>query len=410
MAVSDTDSVLSDLGRAFRLDAEVLQLLREELPQVATHTVNAVVAEVPDYRGALDGPMRDTITGAVRMALAGFLKLAGRGHEVDPGTPMGPTIEGAYALGRGEARGGRSMDGLLAAYRVGSRVSWRELGRIAAGAGLSARLMAEFAELLFAYIDELSAASVAGHNDELTTSGLVRQRYRERLVQRLLAGASPDALTAAAERAGWSAPLKLTAVLLPSAQAHGAVALLGTETLQLAEDLPGGDGWDPDRVLTLLLVPGASHADRRQLLRLLVGRGAVVGPSRPWQQARASYRRAVRTLELAAQESVEQRGEQPLDSEDYLAELVVGADPEALFDLRVRVLHPLAALPEATRERLAETLLSWLLHQGRRDEVAAELHIHPQTVRYRMGQLRDAYGDRLHDPRYVRELILALPP
>ncbi|BAK34962.1 hypothetical protein MLP_19480 [Microlunatus phosphovorus NM-1] len=403
--VADSGPHLSDLGRAFRLDPEVLQILRDGLPQVATHTVNAVVAEVPDYRGARDGLMRDTITGAVRMALAGFLKLAGRGHDVDPSTPMGPTIEGAYALGRGEARGGRSMDGLLAAYRVGSRVSWRELGRVAAGAGLSATMMAEFAELLFAYIDGLSAASVAGHNDELTTSGLVRQRYRDRLVQRLLAGASPEVLTAAAERAGWSPSVGLTAVLLPSAQAHGVVALLGTETLQFAEDLPGSEGWDPDRSLTLLLVPDATAADRRHLLRLLVGRKAVVGPSRPWMQARSSYRRATRTLELATPP----RGEQPTDSEDHLADLVVGADPEALIDLRVQVLRPLSALPESTRERLAETLLSWLLHQGRREQVAAELHIHPQTVRYRMGQLRDAYGERLHDPRFVRELILALP-
>ena len=31
--------------------------------------------------------------------------------------------------------------------------------------------MAQFAELVFAYIDELSAASVAGHTDELSTSG-----------------------------------------------------------------------------------------------------------------------------------------------------------------------------------------------------------------------------------------------
>lgn len=402
---ADTDSPPSDGGRSFRLDAEVLGTLREGLPQVATHTVNAVVAEVPDYRGALDGPMRDTITGAVRMALAGFLKLAGRGWDVDPGTPLRPTIDGAYALGRGEARGGRSMDGLLAAYRVGSRVSWRELGRIAAGAGLSARTMAEFAELLFAYIDGLSAASVAGHNDELTTSGLVRQRYRERLVQRLLAGASPEVLTAAAERAGWSPPVRLTAVLMPGGQAHGVVALLGMETLQLTEDLPGSDGWDPDRALALLLVPGATDTDRRHLLRQLVGRKAVVGPSRPWMQARSSYHRATRTLELGTPLP----GEQPTDSEDCLADLVVGADRDALADLRVRVLRPLASLPEATRERLAETLLSWLLHQGRREQVAAALHIHPQTVRYRMGQLRDAYGERLHDPRFVRELILALP-
>ena len=79
----------------------------------------------------------------------------------------------------------------------------------------------------------------------------------------------------------------------------------------------------------------------------------------------------------------------------------MSADPEALADLRVRVLAPLAELGEATRERLAETLLCWLLHQGRRDEVAAALHVHAQTVRYRMQQVRELYGDRL-DGRALR--------
>jgi len=65
-------------------------------------------------------------------------------------------------------------------------------------------------------------------------------------------------------------------------------------------------------------------------------------------------------------------------------------------------------LPPATAERLAQTLRSWLLHQGRRDEVAADLVVHPQTVRYRMGQLRELYGDRLLDPLFVRALTIAL--
>jgi len=53
-------------------------------------------------------------------------------------------------------------------------------------------------------------------------------------------------------------------------------------------------------------------------------------------------------------------------------------------------------------------LRSWLLHQGRRDAVAAELHVHPQTVRYRMAQVREAYGDRLTDPDVVRDLVIGL--
>ena len=98
----------------------------------------------------------------------------------------------------------------------------------------------------------------------------------------------------------------------------------------------------------------------------------------------------------------------PVDTEEHLADLVLTADPDALADLRARVLAPLAELAPGTRDRLAETLLSWLLHQGRRDAVAAELHIHAQTVRYRMGQVRELYGDRLSDPAVVRELVIAL--
>ena len=133
---------------ALQMDDAVLRVLRERLPAIAATTMAAVVNEVPDYKGALGGSAGDTIEKAVQMAIAGFLKLAGGGRDVDPSTPLGPTREGAYALGRGEARGGRSMDSLLAAYRVGARVSWRELAQAAAEAGLPATTMAKFAELL----------------------------------------------------------------------------------------------------------------------------------------------------------------------------------------------------------------------------------------------------------------------
>jgi DNA-binding PucR family transcriptional regulator len=105
-------------------------------------------------------------------------------------------------------------------------------------------------------------------------------------------------------------------------------------------------------------------------------------------------------------------GEELVDTDERLADLVLGADPEALADLRARVLAPLAGVKPAAAERLAETLRSWLLHQGRREEVAADLVVHPQTVRYRMTQLRELYGDRLSDPATVLELTVALavPP
>ena len=156
----------------------------------------------------------------------------------------------------------------------------------------------------------------------------------------------------------------------------------------------------------MLLVPDADGPSRRHLLTVLAGRPAVVGPARPWMQARASYERALRAAGLPSAQG--ETG--PIDSESHLAELVIGADPDALADLRARVLAPLAVFKPDTRLRLAETLQAWLLHQGRREQAAASLHIHPQTVRYRMGQLREVYGDRLDEPDTVLELLVALHP
>ncbi|MGA8986929.1 helix-turn-helix domain-containing protein, partial [Aeromicrobium sp.] len=119
---------------------------------------------------------------------------------------------------------------------------------------------------------------------------------------------------------------------------------------------------------------------------------------KPWTRADLSYRRARRAYRL------ELRG----DTDIHLADLVVGADQDAQDDLRTRVLAPLDDLSTASREKLTDTLRAWLLHHGRRDDVARVLFVHPQTVRYRMGQLRDLYGDRLTDPGFTRDATIAL--
>jgi DNA-binding PucR family transcriptional regulator len=72
------------------------------------------------------------------------------------------------------------------------------------------------------------------------------------------------------------------------------------------------------------------------------------------------------------------------------------------------VLAPLAAVRASTAGKLTQTLRAWVLHQGRRDDVAAALFVHPQTVRYRVGQLRSLYGDRLEDPDTVLAASIAL--
>ena len=377
-------------GHGVLLGPDVIAEMRAHLPDVADRTVAAITEEVPSYQDALSGSMGEIIRNAVQLALGGFLSLAGGRRGANPGTPAAPAVEGAYQLGRGEARNGRTTDALLSAYRIGARVAWREMSATAVKSGIPADRLAGFAELVFAYIDELSAASVAGHTDELATSGRVRERLLERLASDLLDGAPTDHVVEAAARAEWPEPKTLTAVIVPEAQARRVRGVLPGVVLQAVDrsDIP-------DRAL--LLVPDAHGRERAGLLGAL-SRGCIAGPPRPWLQVRASYDRALRAYE----------GGLTGDTELHLTRLVLTADPEALADLRARALAPLADLRPAVAEKLTDTLRSWLFHHGRREDVAAELFVHPQTVRYRMNQLRDLYGDRLDDPETVLELTIAL--
>jgi hypothetical protein len=375
------------------LDPVVAEALRTRLAEVADSAVLTIVDEVPSYAGAWSGRMGEVIRNAVQLALGGFLTLATR---QDADAPRAPAIEGAYQLGRGEARSGRTVEALLAAYRIGARASWRDMADVAVGAGVDAGQLARFAELVFAYIDELSAASVAGHTDELESSGRVRQRNLERLARALLTGAPADAVNAAAERADWDPPGALTAVVLPESQVSHALTALDPHTLQSTDDVPGL----PEGHASLLVPSTGSATSRRTLLRALQGTDAVVGPSTTWLEVAGSHRRALRCAALEVDGLV--------DSDDHLASLVLAADGDARADLRARVLAPLADLRPSTAEKLTETLRSWLLHHGRRDAVAEELFVHAQTVRYRVGQLREVYGDRLEDPAFLLDATLAL--
>ncbi|WP_253900485.1 PucR family transcriptional regulator [Mycobacterium asiaticum] len=385
------------------LDEPVVRALEAILPAMAERTVTAITVEVPSYADAFSGRMGQTIENAVQTSLGAFLRLATRPAYADHDGSLSPAVDGAYELGRGEARQGRSIDALLAAYRVGAQVAWRELSATAVAANLPAATIARFAELVFAYIDQLSGSSASGHADELATTGRVRQRYLDRLAQDLLAGEAAATLLADAERAGWQPPDTLTAVVLPLTQTRGLATQFGQSTLQLSEDLPGVEA---SEALTVLLVPDMVGAGRRQLIAALAGRHALAGPARPWMQVRSSYHRALRARNLL--HGKESDGPSTVDTDDHLAELILGADLESVRDLRARVLAPLADLPRNTADRLTETLRSWVLHQGRRDAVAADLFIHAQTVRYRMTQLRELYGDRLGDPRTLLELTIAL--
>jgi DNA-binding PucR family transcriptional regulator len=122
--------------------------------------------------------------------------------------------------------------------------------------------------------------------------------------------------------------------------------------------------------------------------------------------AARSAERARRALELRASGALP--GEGLIVADEHATALLLHADPRLATEFAAARLAPLEALRPAARERLTLTLAAWLDRQGRIDETARELAIHPQTVRYRLGQLREVFGMALDDADARFELALAL--
>jgi sugar diacid utilization regulator len=306
-------------------------------------------------------------------------------------------------------RAGRSLDALLSAYRLGSRLAWRRFVEAGVAGGLDPGAIYALGEGIFAYIDELSAESAEGYAEEQSAAAGERQRLRRRLV-RLLAQdppASEETILAAAAAAGWPLP-RTIAALVTAGEAEGdseqeADALAARLARRIGEDAIGAG----IERLALVLVPDAGAPARARLLRAAAeGRPAALGPAVPLALAGLSVRRATATHALLAAGRLGDRGF--ARAEEHLPALLIAADPALGTELAAQRLAPLQTLADGPRARLTETLRAWLDRPGQVQAVAAELGVHPQTVRYRVKQLRELFGDRLEDPEARFELGLAL--
>ena len=89
---------------------------------------------------------------------------------------------------------------------------------------------------------------------------------------------------------------------------------------------------------------------------------------------------------------------------EHLTTLWLLLDEHLTDQVARRELAPLTQFPDRTRRRLGETLLSWLQNGGNSEKIAVDLSVHPQTVRYRVRQLKQAFGDASRGPgRAVRD-------
>jgi hypothetical protein len=270
--------------------------------------------------------------------------------------------------------------------------------------GISAVVLREVSR----YLADLTPppAGEAADAGAAAEAGQVRRRLLGLLVS---APPAPRPLTASLARAaGWPLPHRVAAVALAE-QARDILAPLPPGTLA---DLVGS--------APCLLVPDPDGPGRPQTIEAALrawlapaaGRGhadplAAVGPAVPLADAGGSLRWAGQALALAKRGLADAR-DGIVWCGEHLATLVLLADADLAGTLSREVLAPLRRLRPEQADRLAATLLAWLESADDASAAARRLHVHPQTIRYRLRQLAGLFGDALTDPDARFRLLLAL--
>jgi DNA-binding PucR family transcriptional regulator len=132
----------------------------------------------------------------------------------------------------------------------------------------------------------------------------------------------------------------------------------------------------------------------------------VVGPTGAPTDLPASWRLA--RLALRAAQAGALPGTGLLRVDEHLADLLLFESGDLVTRIAARRLAPLDDLTPKARARMRETALAYVQHGGNAVEMAQALHLHPQTVRYRIAQLRELFADNLDDPDARFELEIAL--
>src|SRR5262245_15207697 len=351
------------LTRPFEaIPPDAAPVLRPVLPGLADETIAAIAHEVPDYERAMEGEFGQIVRLGVEVAFNRFVDLS-----ADPAADAGEARETYVNLGRGEYHSGRSLDALLAAYRVGARLAWRRFVDVGVAADLPPEAIYALGEAIFAYIDELSGLSAAGYAEEQSASAGETERRRRRLVRLLVQQPAPPqaAVRPAAAAAGWVLPRQVAALVAatverPAEPGAAAVAegaaipgeeIVDTIAARLARKLGNGAIGAAAGGAACVIVPDPDAPGRRRQIEAAIAEGPVaLGPTTGWGTVARSAQRAAAAHRLAVAGRI-QAG--PLVvADEHLAQLLLAADPALAGELAHTRLAPLAGLPKVQRRRL----------------------------------------------------------
>lgn len=294
---------------------------------------------------------------------------------------------------RARAGEGVRLEELLRSFALAHQVGWQLLRRHARGGESEALLV--LAGLLAEYRDHVVAVVTENYLTERELLVSEEERHTRSLLDRLSVDTPLDAAeTELAERLGVPLDRRFSpfTVVIPGhpPDRHAALAARmrrrGWPLAVTQSDCVVGLTWEP-----------------LDLADLGETGGVLLAMGRP--TPRAELAAAREELALLAEHGRRAGLLGCLMTEDYLLEILLARSPRLVAQMRAKVLAPLA---DDDHRELARTLETLVACRFDRTATSAALHVHRNTLAYRLGRIEEITGLDLGSPRDLACIYVAV--
>jgi hypothetical protein len=340
----------------------------------------------PQFRSI--GNLR-AVTKACREALDTLVRLLHEGRGFRPGD-----LDRLGAMGAREAENGLPLEVLLGAYRIAARVLWEDvISESVQRNELAPDTVVTATSYVLEYFDLISGAVGRAYLETRERIVLQRDRERERVLQRLLAGDVSTEMQhlAAAVDLQLTPPYTVIACDFdPAAEATRVPAW--ADALQVPVSLGR----------TVVLLPESSELPQMEKTDHL-GRFAVGPPAATLADISVSARAAQELLDVG---SVLDPARRILDFGDYAPFVTLRRDVPST---RAYVARILGAVDRLSPKRQADSLetIEAIVETSTLADAAERLGVHRHTLMYRLEKLAEI-GIDVQDPAHRNRLWLAL--
>lgn len=385
---------MSSLQQPSEADAvrTAIALFRPRSGELVSRIAERIQLDVDRYAGPTSGRRHQLITLAVKAAVNHFLEM------VEHGPRPALRVDDLFRrMGYGEAVDGRDLQAMHTAFRIATRDAWQQMHVAAADAGVSAGSLGALGDALFAFIDHLTEQTSIGYETGRGALDRDPDVAREQLLTALLERRPTTEVRAASMEAAWPLPERLAVITV---QPDPTISFDLRELAPHALVADRGDSW------MAACAPEATD----DVLRAVIGSSQHSRSAVSWPVLPAEVPDALRWTERAL--ALREQGvivDQPVvDCLEHRTLLWLHAEPALRRRMCQDMLHPLLAETPNSREILSETLLVWLETRDSAPAIAAQLGVHPQTVRYRWKRINELFGEDLRDPETIVQLTMLL--